>query len=58
LNRKNVNPFLEIENPKAWGQASIEMSLPLVKAVNIKPGMRILEVGGGSGQIATTIARH
>jgi ubiquinone/menaquinone biosynthesis C-methylase UbiE len=54
----NGNPFLEIENPKAWGPGSFEMALPLVKAAKIRPGMRILEVGGGSGQIATTIAKY
>ncbi|WP_456275357.1 SAM-dependent methyltransferase [Bacillus sp. AK128] len=51
------NPFLEIKHPKAWGPATFEMALPLVEALQIKPGMRILEVGGGSGQIATTIAK-
>lgn len=54
----NANPFLQIENPMAWGPATFEMALPLVKALNIQPGMRILEVGGGSGQIATTIAKY
>ncbi|MFE8700019.1 class I SAM-dependent methyltransferase [Cytobacillus sp. FJAT-54145] len=54
----NGNPFLKIEQTKAWGPGSFEMALPLVQALNIKPGMRVLEVGGGSGQIATTIAKH
>lgn len=52
------NPFLAIENPKAWGPGSFEMALSLVEALQIKPGMRVLEVGGGSGQIAATIAKH
>lgn len=53
-----TNPFLNIEKPKAWGPGSFEMVFPLVLATKIRPGMRILEVGGGSGQIATTIAKH
>lgn len=47
-----------IENPKAWGPGSFEMAQSLVLATKIKEGMRVLEVGGGSGQIATTIAKH
>ena len=34
------------------------MALPLVRACKIAPGMRVLEVGSGSGQIATTLAKH
>jgi|GEM_PF-4645184 len=34
------------------------MALPLVEATNIRPGMRVLEIGAGSGQIATTLAKH
>ncbi|MCM2535204.1 class I SAM-dependent methyltransferase [Neobacillus pocheonensis] len=52
------NPFLNIENPKPWGPGSFEIALPLVQATNIRPGMRILEVGDGSGKIATTIAKN
>lgn len=52
------NPFLNIHHPKAWGPGSFEMALSLVEALKIEPGMIILEVGGGSGQIATTIAKH
>ncbi|MBM7663105.1 ubiquinone/menaquinone biosynthesis C-methylase UbiE [Bacillus mesophilus] len=57
-NKIDVNPFLEVDLPRAWGPATFDMALPLVDALNIKPGMRILEVGGGSGQIATTLAKH
>lgn len=53
-----MNPFLEIESPDVWGPGSIEMAFPLVQATKIGPGMRVLEVGGGSGQIAATIARQ
>lgn len=52
------NPFLQIENPNAWGPGSFEMAFSLTRAINIQPGMRILEVGGGSGQIAATLAKH
>ncbi|MCJ7842221.1 methyltransferase domain-containing protein [Lederbergia sp. NSJ-179] len=57
-NNIDSNPFLEIENPQPLGPGSYEMALPLVKAVNIKPGMRVLEIGAGTGQIATTLAKH
>lgn len=53
-----TNPFLEIENCEAWGPGSFEMALPLVEAVGIKSGMRVLEVGGGSGQIAIALVKH
>lgn len=53
-----ANPFLQIERPEAWGPGSLEMAQPLAHAVGIAPGMRVLEVGGGSGQVATTIAKH
>ena len=52
------NPFLEIENPQEWGPGSFHMALPLVRASRIEPGMRVLEVGAGSGQIATTLAKY
>lgn len=52
------NPFLELKDREAWGPGSFEMALPLVEAVGITPGMRVLEVGGGSGQIAVTLAKH
>ncbi len=53
-----TNPFLQLENREAWGPGSFEMALPLVEAVGIKSGMRVLEVGGGSGQIAIALAKH
>lgn len=34
------------------------MALPLVQAVGIQPGMRVLEVGAGSGQVAGVLAKH
>lgn len=56
-NDSKGNPFLNIKEPKAWGPGSFEMAKFLVESTNIKEGMRVLEVGGGSGQIATTIAK-
>ena len=53
-----MNPFLTIKQPKPWGPGSFEMAQALVLAVGIKEGMRVLEVGGGSGQIASTLAKH
>jgi ubiquinone/menaquinone biosynthesis C-methylase UbiE len=34
------------------------MAEPLIQAAGIRPGMRVLEVGGGSGRIAVTLAKH
>ena len=53
-----ANPFLDIEKPEPWGPGSFEMAMPLVEAARIAPGMRVLEVGGGSGQIAAVLAKH
>ncbi|NKB67720.1 MAG: methyltransferase domain-containing protein [Candidatus Latescibacteria bacterium] len=53
-----MNPFLEITARVAHGPGSFEMALPLIKALGIRPGMRVLEVGAGSGQIATVLARE
>lgn len=58
IKKLNVNPFLEIGNPKPLGPGSFEMALPLIKAINIKPGMRVLEVGAGTGQVAATLAKY
>jgi SAM-dependent methyltransferase len=53
-----TNPFLQGKDRDAWGPGSLEMALPLIEAARIQPGMRVLEVGGGSGQIATILAKH
>lgn len=53
-----MNPFLAMDQPDPWGPGSFEMALPLIDALDIQPGMRVLEIGGGSGQIATTLAKH
>ncbi|MBO9609916.1 MAG: class I SAM-dependent methyltransferase [Paenibacillaceae bacterium] len=52
------NPFSSLDPLKAWGPASFDMALPLLQAVNMKSNMRVLEVGGGSGYIASTIAKY
>jgi ubiquinone/menaquinone biosynthesis C-methylase UbiE len=49
---------MQIETPRSWGPGTFTMALPLVEALKIRPGMRILEVGGGSGQIAVTLAKR
>lgn len=53
-----TNPFMQICEPKAWGPGSFEMAFPLIEAAQIRSGMRVLEIGGGSGQIAATLAKH
>jgi ubiquinone/menaquinone biosynthesis C-methylase UbiE len=49
---------MQICEPKAWGPGSFEMAFPLIEAAQIRSGMRVLEIGGGSGQIAATLAKH
>jgi protein-L-isoaspartate O-methyltransferase len=44
-----MNPFLEVTERAVWGPGTLEMALPLVEAVAIRPDMRVLEVGGGNG---------
>lgn len=52
------NPFLSIQNPTPLGAGSYEMALPLITALELKPGMRVLEIGAGTGQVAATLAKH
>jgi SAM-dependent methyltransferase len=51
------NPFTSVDDPAILGPGTLEMALPLVQAVGIRPGMRVLEVGGGTGQVATILAK-
>jgi SAM-dependent methyltransferase len=53
-----MSPFLAVTERAVGGPGTLEMALPLVEAVGIRPGMRVLEVGGGSGQVATVLAAH
>lgn len=53
-----ANPFLDMENPRPLGPGSHEMALPLIHSTNIGKGMRVLEVGAGTGQVAATLAKH
>lgn len=53
-----MNPFDSIDRSHAWGPGSFDMAESLIQAAGIKPGMRVLEVGGGSGRIAVTLAKH
>ena len=52
------NPFLSFDNPKPLGAGSYEMALPLVTALELKAGMRVLEIGAGTGQVATILAKY
>jgi SAM-dependent methyltransferase len=51
------NPFTAVDEPAILGPGTLDMALPLVQAVAIRPGMRVLEVGGGTGQVATVLAK-
>jgi len=53
----NSNPFTSVDEPAILGPGTLDMALPLVHAVAIQPGMRVLEVGGGTGQVATVLAK-
>ena len=53
-----MNPFLSFAERAVGGPGTLEMALPLIEAVGIRAGMRVLEVGGGSGQVAAILAAH
>lgn len=53
-----TNPFLEIDNPRPLGPGTFEMALPLVNSTKIRKGMRVLEVGAGTGQVAAALAKY
>lgn len=54
---EQANPFTSVDEPAILGPGTLDMALPLVEALRIRPGMRVLEVGGGTGQVATILAR-
>lgn len=59
MNNSQINnPLLQFKDREAWGPGSFEMAFSLIEATGIKTGMRVLEVGGGSGQIAVALAKH
>jgi SAM-dependent methyltransferase len=51
------NPFTSVDEPAILGPGTLDMALPLVDALRVRPGMRVLEVGGGTGQVATILAK-
>jgi SAM-dependent methyltransferase len=46
-----------VDEPAILGPGTLDMALPLVNALRLRPGMRVLEVGGGTGQVATILAK-
>ena len=52
------NPFLDFTDYVIYNPGTLEMALPLIEAVGIKPRMRVLEIGAGSGKIACILAKH
>jgi cyclopropane fatty-acyl-phospholipid synthase-like methyltransferase len=58
MNPHIENPFLAVSERAVWNPGTLEMALPVVQAVGIRPGMRVLEIGGGSGQVACILAKH
>ena len=53
-----TNPFMDFTDYAAYGPGTLEMALPVVEACGIERGMRVLELGGGSGQVACVLAKH
>ena len=42
-----MNPFLNVTGYAVYNPGTLEMALPVVEAVGIRAGMRVLELGGG-----------
>ncbi len=53
-----TNPFMTFTEYAIHNPGTLEMALPIVEAVGIKAGTRVLELGGGSGQVACVLAKH
>jgi len=54
---QRINPFLTNDPTAALGPGTLEMALALTETLRIETGMRVLEVGGGSGHVATILAK-
>jgi cyclopropane fatty-acyl-phospholipid synthase-like methyltransferase len=52
------NSFLDFSDYAIYNPGTLEMALPVVEATGIKPGMRVLELGAGSGKISCILAKH
>ena len=42
-----MNPFMDFTEYAIYNPGTLEMALPVVEAVGITAGMRVLELGGG-----------
>ncbi len=52
------NPFLDFSDYAIYNPGTLEMALPVIEAVGLKAGMRVLELGAGSGKVACILAKH
>lgn len=52
------NPFMDATEYAVYNPGTLEMALPVIEAVGIQARMRVLELGGGSGQVACILAKH
>ena len=53
-----MNPFMEFSEYAIFNPGTLEMAQPVIEACDIQPGMRVLELGAGSGQVACVLAKH
>ena len=53
-----MTPFVSVTEYAVYNPGTLEMALPVVEAVGIRAGMRVFELGGGSGQVACILAKH
>jgi tRNA A58 N-methylase Trm61 len=52
-----MNSFMDFTEYAIYNLGTLEIALLVVEAVGIKPHMRVLELGGGSGQVACVLAK-